>query len=217
MFIPGYGNVGTPAQAAITRDLNPTRAGTAARRAEEAALPTLIQPPSQTRDSVQDLSRDRGTESTSTGGVSQTFSYPTVLPPLSAQQQEALMARRRAATRTVEETQAATQRERARAEADAVRQRANIARNQQLQSRAGMQTLAGRGVARSPMLTNPFQRQLAEQSQRQVGELESGLAGTLSQLDAALRQAEIGRERELAQIDFDTATARSDLARLLGA
>jgi hypothetical protein len=36
-------------------------------------------------------------------------------------------------------------------------------------------------------------------------------------LDAALRQAEIGRERELAQIDFDTATARSDLARLLGA
>jgi hypothetical protein len=127
------------------------------------------------------------------------------------------MARRRAATRTVEETQAATQRERARAEADAVRQRANIARNQQLQSRAGMQTLAGRGVARSPMLTNPFQRQLAEQSQRQVGELESGLAGTLSQLDAALRQAEIGRERELAQIDFDTATARSDLARLLGA
>jgi phosphoribosylamine-glycine ligase len=64
---------------------------------------------------------------------------------------------------------------------------------------------------------NPFQRQLAEQTQRQVGELQSGLANTLAQLGSALQQAEINRDRELAQIDFDAVDFRSDVGRLLGA
>jgi hypothetical protein len=160
---------------------------------------------------------NEGTTATSTGGVSQTFTYPTTLPALTPQQQEALMTRRRLATRGFEETQNVVQREQARAEADTLRQRQEIAREQQLQSRAGMQTLAGRGVARSPMFVNPFQRQLAEGAQRQIGELQSGLGATLASLESALRQAEIGRERELAQIDFDAGSFRSDIDRLLGA
>jgi hypothetical protein len=156
---------------------------------------------------------------TSFGGVTQqnTFRYDPVLPPLTPEQQALLATRRRLATRGFEETSAAVERERSRAEAEAVRQRQDIARAQQLQSRAGMQTLAGRGVGRSPMFVNPFQRQLAESSQRQIGELESGLANTLAQLQSALRQSEIARERELSQIDFDAATFRSDITRLLGA
>jgi hypothetical protein len=162
--------------------------------------------------------REAGETQTSTNGVTQqgTFRYDAVLPPLTPEQQEALVTRRRLATRAAEETQEVVGRERTRAEGDALRQQQDIARQQQLQSRAGMQTLAGRGVARSPMFVNPFQRQLAEQAQRQVGELQSGLAGTLAQLESALRQSENVRERELAQIDFDAATARSDIGRLLG-
>jgi len=154
----------------------------------------------------------------STNGVTQqsTFQYDAVLPPLTAEQQEALATRRRLATRGVEETQEVVARERARAEADAFRQEQDIARQQQLQSREGMQTLASRGVARSPMFANPFQRRLAEESQRQVGALQSGLAATLAQLQSALRQSEIARDRELAQIDFDATTARSNIGRLLG-
>ena len=152
-----------------------------------------------------------------TNGVTQPFRYSPTLPALTPQQQRALMERRRLATSSFEETQEVVKRERIRAEAEALRQQGEVDRARELQSRAGMQTLAGRGVGRSPIFVNPFQRQLAEQSQRQVGELQSGLANTLAQLGSALRQAEIGRERELAQIDFDAIDFRSDVGRLLGA
>lgn len=152
-----------------------------------------------------------------TNGVTQPFRYSPTLPALTPQQQRALMERRRLATRSFEETQEVVKRERIRAEAEALRQQGEVDRARELQSRAGMQTLAGRGVGRSPIFVNPFQRQLAEQSQRQVGELQSGLANTLAQLGSALQQAETGRERELAQIDFDAIDFRSDVGRLLGA
>jgi hypothetical protein len=166
---------------------------------------------------VVDTNPNLGVNSTSTGGVSQTFTYPTTLPALTAEQQEALMTRRRLATRGLEETQNVVQRERDRAQADTLRQQSDIERQQQSQSREGMQTLAGRGVARGPMFVNPFQRRLAEGAQRQTAELQSGLAATLSSLESALRQADLGRERELSQIDFDAMSMRSDLDRLLGA
>ena len=177
-------------------------------------------PPKKKTNSVTNLvdtDRNLGLNSTSTGGVSQTFTYPTTLPALTAEQQEALMSRRRLATRGFEETQNVVQREQARAQADTLRQQSDIERAQQSQSREGMQTLAGRGVARGPMFVNPFQRRLAEGAQRQTAELQSGLAATLSSLESALRQADIGRERELSQIDFDAMSMRSDLNRLLGA
>ena len=152
-----------------------------------------------------------------TNGVTQPFRYSPILPALTPQQQRALMERRRLATRSFEETQGVVGRERIRAEAEALRQQGEVDRARELQARAGMQRLAGRGVGRSPIFVNPFQRQLAEQTQRQVGELQSGLANTLAQLGSALGQAETGRERELAQIDFDAIDFRSDVGRLLGA
>jgi hypothetical protein len=103
-----------------------------------------------------------------------------------------------------------------RARGDVERQRGDLQRESQLQQRSGMQTLAGRGVARSPMFVNPFQRRLAEQTQRQVGELESGLAGILANLEAQIRQADIGREREINQLDFDRTQYRSNTSALLG-
>jgi len=158
-----------------------------------------------------------GNITSSTNGVSQPFGSGSALPALTPQQQEALLQRRRLATRQYGETEAAVGRERDRAEADTLRRTQDIGRDQQLQSRAGMQTLAGRGVARSPMFVNPFQRQLAEGAQRQQSELQSGLAATLAGLETALRQADIARLREYAQIDFDRGSYRSDVASLLGA
>jgi hypothetical protein len=222
LFIPGFGNVATPQSTAAALAANPGTAATA--KARSGVLGTLANPlqgrgvqglPRIT--TVTDTNRDLGTGAGSTGGVSQTFAYPTTLPALTPQQQEALLTRRRLATRGLEETQALVGRERQRAEADELRRRQDVFRQQEQQSREGMQTLAGRGVARSPMFTNPFQRQLAERSQREVAELQSGLGATLEALEGALRQAEIGRDRELAQIDFDAGSFRSDIDRLLGA
>lgn len=154
-----------------------------------------------------------------TNGVTQqyTFNYGSELPALTAEQQQLLAGRRRLATRQLNEVEDTTRRERARLEADAERRRGIIAEDQTFASREGMQTLAGRGVARAPMFVNPFQRRLATQAQRQIGELESGLAASLANLETALRQAEINREREINQIDFDRASYRSDVGAILGA
>ena len=211
MFIPGLGDVSTPKRAAAAVAASPGTAATAGARSGQ--LGALANP-----DRYANPRPVGGAPQPSTNGVTQqsTFNYPAALPALTAEQQAALASRRRLASRAFEETEANVARERARAEADALRAQSDVERQQQLQSRAGMQTLAGRGVGRSPMFVNPFQRQLAEQSQRQIGELQSGLANTLAQLESALRQAEIARDRELAQIDFDAGSFRSDVARLLG-
>lgn len=164
--------------------------------------------------SLQDLG-----QSGSTNGVTQqfTFQFSPALPSLTSEQQALLGSRRRLATRQRDETVNTAQREMTRARGDVERQRGDLQRESQLRQRSGMQTLAGRGVGRSPMFVNPFQRRLAEQTQRQVGELESGLAGILANLEAQIRQAEIGREREINQLDFDRAQFRSDTGALLGA
>jgi len=153
----------------------------------------------------------------STAGVSQlTFQYPSVLPPLSAEAQRAFAERRRAATRALEESRAQVDRQRQQAEAAAVQGRRDIGRQQAEQSRQGMAELAGRGVARSPMFVNPFQRGVARAAQQRVGELEMGLSQTLENLSTALRQAEQSRARELSDIEADIMAARSNVPMLLG-
>lgn len=153
-----------------------------------------------------------------TNGVTNTvvFRYEPTLPSLTPQQQEALMSRRRAATRQYGEVSDTVERETTRANAQAALQRDEIARLQRERSRSGMATLAGRGVARGPMYVNPLQRGLAEEAQRQTTQLEMGLAGTLENLQSALRQADIDRERSLAEIDFQAGGYRSDVNRILG-
>jgi hypothetical protein len=153
----------------------------------------------------------------STAGVnSGTFRYDSVLPPLSPEAQRAFMERRRAATRAEEEARAQIDRQRLMAESAAVQGRGEIARQQGAESRAGMGELASRGVARSPLFTNPFQRAVARQAQQRVGELEMGLSQTLENLNAALQQAAGARERELSQIEMDMLQFRSNIPRLLG-
>lgn len=221
MFIPGFGDVSTPSALAATLEKSPGTAAT--KQARKGILGPLALSGAPGFDTPlnqlvrEQRNREQEPDNVTTNGVTQPFRYSPTLPALTPQQQRALMERRRLATRSFEETQAVVGRERTRAEAEALRQQGEVDRARELQSRAGMQTLAGRGVGRSPMFVNPFQRQLAEQSQRQVGELQSGLANTLAELGSALQQAEIGRDRELSQIDFDAVDFRSDVGRLLGA
>lgn len=154
-----------------------------------------------------------------TNGVTQqyTFNFGSQLPSLTPEQQQLLAGRRRLATRQLSEIEDTTARERVRLEGDAERRRQQIAEDQTFASREGMQTLAGRGVARSPIFVNPFQRRLTTQAQRQIGDLESGLAQSLANLETALRQASLNREREINQIDFDLTSYRSDVGGILGA
>ena len=159
---------------------------------------------------------DAFTLAPSTGGVSQGFNRTSKLPPLTAEQQAALMGRRNIATRGAAQTERFIQRERARSEGDTIRKVGEVGRDQSRASRAGMNALAGRGTARGPMFVNPMQRQLAEDAQSRIGEYQSEFAATLANLENALRRAEIDRDREYNQINFDEATMRSDLRRLMG-
>lgn len=155
----------------------------------------------------------------SNAGVTQQgpLNYNATLPALTPQQQELLGRQRRMNTRQFQETSNTLNLERARAEADAERRRGVIGEDRRMASREGMQTLAGRGVGRSPMFVNRFERNLATRTQRQIGELESGLAGTLARLDAALRQAAITRDRSNLDLDWQRTSFRSDVPGLLGA
>ena len=163
-------------------------------------------------------SRPQMLSSGSYGGVTstETFNYPPELPALTAEQQALLQNRRRMATRQRDETVNTAQREMDRQRGNVFRQESDLQQQQAVRSREGMQTLAGRGVGRSPMFVNPLQRRLTQETQRQVGELQSGLAGILSNLEAQIRQAEINRERELQQVDWDRTAFRSDINALLG-
>ena len=196
------------------------RGGSAVSAASQQRSQTLLDmryPPR--RRTEPDPKPDLTRSNTSTGGTTQQgpLNYSATLPALTPQQQELLGQQRRTNTRQFQETSNTLNLERTRAEADAERRRGVIGEDRRMASREGMQTLAGRGVGRSPMFVNPFERRLATQAQRQIGELESGLAGTLAQLDAALRQAAITRDRGNLDLDWQRTSFRSDVPGLLGA
>lgn len=167
-------------------------------------------------DSAPTPPPDPGPQGSTAGVSSGTFRYSSVLPPLSPEAQRAFAERRRQATAAYERAEQDVARQRQQAEAAAVQGRRQIGQEQAQQSRAGMAELAGRGVARSPMFVNPFQRQVARQAQQRVGELEMGLGQTLENLRLALQDAEAARERELNRIEFDILAARSNVPQLLG-
>ena len=236
MYIPGFGDVSTPQALSATLAGTPTPlrmpyegvsqtplSRMRTERARSGILGSLANPLQgqgvqglRSRPDPRDMP-DPGPQP-STAGVNQgPFRYDSVLPPLSPEAQAALLERRRAATRAEEQARARIDRQRQMAEGAAVQGRGEIARQQAEQTRAGLSELASRGVARSPMFVNPFQRGVARQAQERVGELEMGLSQTLENLQSALQAAENQRAAELARIETDILTARSNVPGLLGA
>lgn len=70
-------------------------------------------------------------------------------------------------------------------------------------------TLAGRGLARSPMLRGRGERDLGETRADQLGEMQFNLASEIEALKQASEQARIQREMVLAQIEQDESLTRS--------
>jgi hypothetical protein len=167
-------------------------------------------------DTLTKPAGDPGYGFSSTFGVSSTASYPATLPPLSPEMLAALRQRRRLATREFEETEAYGQRRRQQSEARMNLDLSDLQYETANARREGMNTLAGRGVARSPIFANPFRRRLLEQEQRGESRLRMGLSETLQEIERSIREAAIRRDREYAQIDWDKLMARSNTSALLG-
>jgi hypothetical protein len=220
LYIPGFGDVSTPAAYARTRRQMPGE-GTLT-RAPGALLPEGAPgyvPPPDDIDILEDLGStgpqdDRDTEADSTS--TRPFSGSATLPPLTPDQLAALEKRRRASLRGLREAEARAEDLRASAELEEIGRRLGIQEDIAQQRREGMVDLAVRGVARSPLFANPFRRELAREQQRQMAESQQTLANTLDQLNVALNAARQKREQELAQIAFDETVARSNVQRLLG-
>lgn len=70
-------------------------------------------------------------------------------------------------------------------------------------------SLAGRGLARSPMLRGRGERELGQNRADQLGEMQFDLTTEIEGLKQASEQARIQRELILAQIEQDEALARS--------
>lgn len=244
MYIPGFGDVSTPE--AYQRTLAADSARRAAAEAARAFIVPIterfgVAGPSGAlfRDRPQQVARDprpsdlpqvnlRDLGSTGPGAdddvdggdtvISSTPTpYPAVLPPLSPEMLKIIEDRRRAANRALAEAEVRTESQRTAAELAAAGRLLGIEEETGRQRRAGMQELAARGVARSPMFANPFRRELARVQQQQIGESQQQLASTLDELGVALEAARQRREQQLAQIAFDEMVARSNVSRLMGA
>lgn len=142
--------------------------------------------------------------------------YPIEAASISPELQRILETRRIQADESLERAQADRDLFDTQARQQAALQETNIKRFQQTQNLETQRRLAARGVARSPIFSNPAQREIFETANRAATEVRFGLAGTLSELDRALRQAESRRRSELAEIGFDEAAARSNVGQLLG-
>lgn len=142
--------------------------------------------------------------------------YPTTPLPLSPEVQRVLGQRRLAADETLARAQEDARLQEAQARVAAGLRLSDVDRQVQQAELATRSQLAARGVARSPMFSNPAQRQIFEQANRASGEVRFTLRNTLSQLEQALREAESARQRELLDIEMEAVTARSDVNRLLG-
>lgn len=152
---------------------------------------------------------------TSTAGVSGGgFSYSHNLPPLSPEMLAALMARRGAATSRFANVESEARRKQQMSEANAIFAKQESDRALSQQRREGMATLAGRGVARAPIFANPLRQQIAQEGARAYAKIEMDLATTIEELRSATERARVERDLEYAQIEFDTAMARSAAGRL---
>lgn len=222
MYIPGFGDVSTPAAYARTRRQMPGE-GTLTRppgallpEGAPGYVPPAPPPPDDILENLGSTGpqddRDAEEESTST----RPFSGSATLPPLSPSALKALEDRRRASSRALQEAEIRAEDLRARAELEEIGRRLGIREDIARQRREGMVDLAARGVARSPLFANPFRRELARVQQEQMAESQQTLANTLDQLNVALNAARQRRQQELSQIAFDEAMARSNVQRLLG-
>lgn len=143
--------------------------------------------------------------------------YPTTPPSLSAGQLGQLGERRLAADNALKEAMARAAAERARVDAEGLRQGKVLGRDFRDATRDGMLGLASRGVARNPRQAGRFLREQRDAETEARGELERDLAERRRALQMFLEDARRSRDDELMRVDMDEANMRADLERLFPA
>lgn len=143
--------------------------------------------------------------------------YSQVAPALSSAQLGALGERRRVAQQEYEQTLANVARNDAIYKSDAERKRQN---DQDLSTRYiqdSVRELAGKGVARSPMFAGRMIRAADQDLQMKWGETDSRLGIEMAALKSLVDNALSKKQTELASIEQDKASMRSNLNAIFAA
>ncbi len=143
--------------------------------------------------------------------------YSQVAPALSSAQLGALGERRRVAQQEYEQTLANVARNDAIYKSDAERKRQN---DQDLSTRYiqdSVRELAGKGVARSPMFAGRMIRAADQDLQMKWGETDSRLGIEMAALKSLVDNALSKKQTELASIEQDKASMRSNLDAIFAA
>lgn len=143
--------------------------------------------------------------------------YPSVLPSLSAEQLGSLAERRRIADKRLKLAEEESRKRRELLEASANRNRATAERDSKRSMDDFMREVAGRGLARSPMIAGRETRRAGEDLRLAYGEIDTKLATEISALQDLVSQAELARSEEIASISQDEVNMRADLERLFPA
>jgi len=136
--------------------------------------------------------------------------YPTVPRPLNAEELGALGDRRSAVDSGFQEAMANQERGEGAARLSALASKQMLDTSFKRTVNDFMSTLAGRGLARSPMFAGKGQKQLQQDREQQMGEIQSGLTGQLDALSEMVNRARVERDMELARISQDEAQMRSN-------
>jgi hypothetical protein len=231
LFLPGVGNISTPQQAgqAISA-YNQTPAGQQSLRNTQVARFGILGENAPTgapgygsdlntvvRDMRDFINRNGSTDSSSTNtGIVINFpepaEYSRVAKPLSADMLQAFGQRRLTVDQAYQNALAQEESGigRFRASFEAAKQRLDNEYNSASNRMA--RQLAGRGLARSPMVRGRAEREMGQIVGDQLGEMKLSLASEIEALQQASEQARIQREMVMAQIEQDEALARSQSA-----
>lgn len=149
--------------------------------------------------------------------VYDTSDYARTAPALSSAQLGAFGERRRVAEEEYQKTLAAVARNEAIYQSDAERKRQNQQDLSTQYIQESTRDLAGKGVARAPMFMGRMARAADQDLQMKWGEIDSELGIELAALKSLVDNARSKKELELARVDQDVASARSNLDAIFSA
>lgn len=208
MYLPGVGDISTPE--AYKRNIsiyNKTPEGQASlAKTFSARNPNL--PKEDTDSDARDTNPTK---------VYDTSDYARTAPALSSAQLGAFGERRRVAEEEYQKTLAAVARNEAIYKSDAERKRKNAEEVSTRYIQESTRELAGKGVARAPMFMGRMARAADQDLQMKWGEVDSELGIELAALKSLVDNAMSKKEIELAKVDQDVASARSNLDAIFSA
>lgn len=148
-------------------------------------------------------------------GVPAVRPYPTTPPPLSAGDLADFGARRRGATRSLQEAMARAGHGRSAADRQLEQASGRLDRERQRTQRATMQGLGGAGVARSARFGGRALADIRDTFADRRAGLESERANQIAALDEMVRESRTARDEELTEIEADKARRRTTLDQLI--